>query len=155
MTIANQSRAFITIDGMVSLLPILLILFLLAESISFLSNSNAKTSHNQIFFNKLVSIADYTVKSGAAIHQDNIRYSNWIDEQKLNAQFVEDLRQKTDLNNLYISTTSQQNYSVCIYRLVVVGSNKDIKKLFVCGGFCLLNSLRSQGVRSVFPKKGR
>lgn len=134
MTLANQFRGFITIDGMISLLPILLIVFLLVESTSFLSNSNAQASHNQKIFNKLISIADYTIKSGAAIHQNNIRYPNWIDEQKINAQFIDNLRQKTGLSTLYIGTEIQQNYSTCIYRLVVVEHNKEIKKLFVCGG---------------------
>lgn len=134
MILTNQSKGFITIDGMISLLPILLIVFLLVQSTSFLSNSNAQASHSQKIFNKLISIADYTVKSGAAIHQANIRYPNWIDEQKLDAKFMEDLRQKTDLKTLYIGTNTQQNYPICIYRLVVVGNNKEIKKLFICGG---------------------
>lgn len=134
MILTNRSRGFITLDGMVSLLPILLIIFLLMQSTSLLSNSTSQSSHYQKVFNKLVAVADYTVKSGAAIHHDDLRYPNWIDEQKIDDQFISTLRQKTDLKTLYISTIPKQNYPICIYRIVVTGSDKTIKKLFVCGG---------------------
>ncbi len=132
-----QSRfnGFIAIDGMVSLVPILLMLVILMETVSFFSDETAKSSHSQKILNKLLAIADYTVKSGAVVHEGEARYPNWLDEQKLDENFTETLRQKTGLSSLYLGVSEPAiRYPICIYRIVVTGNDKKIKQLFVCGG---------------------
>ncbi|VVC04151.1 Uncharacterised protein [Candidatus Bilamarchaeum dharawalense] len=133
--IRNRFSGFVAIDAMVSLIPILLILIILIETVSFFSNETATGAHHQKIFNRLVGIADYVVKSGAVVEEGEIRYPNWIDEKKLNAITIETLRDGSDLSSLYIGVKSPSlSYSVCIYRIVVIGSEKQIKQLFVCGG---------------------
>jgi hypothetical protein len=93
-----------------------------------------------------VSIADYTVKSGAAIRNGSIRYPNWLAEGSVTEDYVEGLRKRTGLSRLsiVIERSDAQNTEpetgnppvsgTCIYRLVVVGQTKEIRRLFVCGG---------------------
>jgi hypothetical protein len=123
------------VDLMLSIIPAMLIIFLLIEEISFLTSASAASSHNGRTMAVLLSIADYVVKSGAAVHIGDLRYPNWIDEDELDAGFTEELRLKGGLSNLYLGTSYPQDiYQTCIYRFVVSGQDKQIKQLFVCGG---------------------
>jgi hypothetical protein len=122
------------IDLMLSVIPIVLIIFLLLQEISFLSTSSASKSHMERTLANLESIADYVVKSGAAVHVDGVRYPNWIDEKNLSG-LAGDLRERTGISELYIGTNyPSTDYENCIYRFVVSGPEKEIKQLFVCGG---------------------
>ncbi|MFH1785279.1 MAG: hypothetical protein ABH842_02535 [Candidatus Micrarchaeota archaeon] len=131
----NQYNGFIALDGLISLLSVILIIFLLTKTISILSSTDATNARHQKIMNKIIAIADNVVKNSAAIHINDVKYPNWIDEQKLNKNLTENLREKTDLSKLYLGTNPpSETYPICIYRIVVTGDEKEIKQLFVCGG---------------------
>ena len=145
---------------MFSLIPIaLMALFVMSISASLLRDA-AERMEKQQTFDKLVSVADYVVKSGAArsdggsasdsasglvpsFVSSSVHYPNWIDESKLDSLDVEKLRTDAGLASLFVSsqrpesiqkTSSGAAASVCIYRLVVFGDDKRIGRIFVCGG---------------------
>jgi hypothetical protein len=118
---------------------------------------------SQILFDKLVSIADYTVKSGAVVREGPLRHPNWIDPALLGADYENGLKEKAGLDALEIfleygdgaggdAAVSGFQFPVsdgsggpgfgrsggagrgtCIYRLVVSGPGRDISRLLVCG----------------------
>jgi len=105
-----------------------------------LTDEAVERINRQQVFDKLVSVADYTVKQGAAVSEDmgaiageEVRYPNWVDDSKITDQYRESLRKRANLNGLSIELTNPGDGSYCIYRIVVVGSGKDIDLLYVCG----------------------
>ncbi|HID72693.1 TPA: hypothetical protein EYP38_02015 [Candidatus Micrarchaeota archaeon] len=96
----------------------------------------------QVAFDKIVSIADYVVKRGAAKtdHHDLLGpetvYPNWVDMSALSSLDRESLAEGAGLNNLYIGLDRPEDSGTCIYRLVVTGSDRrtlQTRQLFVCG----------------------
>lgn len=95
-------------------------------------------------FNWLVTIADYSVKIGAANYdssQQNLQ-PNLINESKLSslAQNIQNNLQQSGakIKNLYIGLDNPSpSAQMCIYRLVVVedATGREIKKLYVCGDY--------------------
>ena len=99
----------------------------------------------QQVFDKLVSIADRVVKQDGVMTEcvgtsfiacENARYPNWIDRAKINDALASDLKAKAGLNKLSISFDDLKPDAgpICIYRIVVVDTDKKITKLYVCGG---------------------
>ncbi|MBU0526902.1 hypothetical protein KKE92_00320 [Candidatus Micrarchaeota archaeon] len=129
----SHYRGAISFDTLFSIIPILMIFVLLFQSIQFIGLSTEESSRDQDLFDKLVLAADYTVKSGAAVRDGNIRYPNWIEEGKISSSYSEGLRMRYGLNELFISLDTPEESSMCIYRMVVYGNSKKISKLFVCG----------------------
>ena len=130
----SRHKGFASLDALASLIPILLMLLILWQvCFSFVEGSRT-TMERQQMFNKLVSIADYTVKSGAVMRAGSLRYPNWLDEGLLSGDYSESLKEEAGLEELYIGMEEPPDRSMCIYRLVVGGPDKTIKKLFVCGG---------------------
>ena len=117
-------------DALASMVPMLLILFVLWQASISLATTSADTMETQQKFNKLVSIADYTVKSGAVLREDNIRYPNWIDGNLLTENYAASLKESAGLDALHIGFYPEG--SMCVYRLVIVGQEKSIRRLFVC-----------------------
>lgn len=131
----RRRRGFISLDAMLSLVPFALMLLLLANSISSLIGDAEEASRRMQTFDKVASAADYTVKSGAARHEGGIRYPNWLDTARLTADYSASLAQRSGLSELEISLDMPEGgYAVCIYRIVVVGDDRGIRKLHVCGG---------------------
>lgn len=128
----SRYKGFASFDALASLVPILLVLLILWQTSISMAKASNDVMDNQQRFNKLVSIADYTVKSGAVMRDENIRYPNWIDEGLLTESYADSLMEQTDLETLHIGM--QAEGGMCIYRLVVSGQEKTIKRLFVCGG---------------------
>jgi len=132
--IGTESRkAFSSFDAMLSIIPILMLVVFVMNLNSYVVHKTAEQTHQQQIFNKLVSIADYTVKSGAVRTSGDIKYPNWIDQTKLSDTYIGDLKSRAALSNLDISLGSPSDFSVCIYRLVVIGDDKQIARIFVCG----------------------
>jgi hypothetical protein len=131
----SRYDGFSSFDAMLSMLPVMLMMLFLLN-VSLLSASSVEDRmHRQEVFDKLVSIADYTVKSGAVRRVDDIRYPNWVDGALLTESYTEGLRQRASLDSLHISLHEpDQAYQACIYRLVVIGDDKAISRLHVCGG---------------------
>ena len=127
-------QGFLSFDALFSIIPILLMLFFVMNLSSFLVRDVAEYAHKQQVFDKLVSIADYTVKSGAVVSGDHIKYPNWLDRRNFDVSYVENLRTRAELSALYISLEEPRTeFDFCIYRVVVIGTSKEIAKLFVCG----------------------
>jgi len=102
----------------------------------FLTRSAGEQMLNQEVFDKVVSIADYIVKQGAAktgtIGSEEVRYPNLIDSSKINAGLEQSLAAKAGLSSLTIQLDAPGDESTCIYR-IVLDESEDIRKLYVCG----------------------
>ncbi len=130
----SRSKGFSSFDAMFSLIPIVMMLLFVMELSSHFTSAVAEKAHRQQVFNKLVSIADYTVKTGAVRIVDSAKYPNWLDGSKIDGPYVEGLRGDAGLSRLMVSLQEPQGeFSFCVYRLVVVGEGKQVKRLFVCG----------------------
>jgi hypothetical protein len=134
MTGQSRFKGTMSFDALFSIIPLLLMFVFLLDMMSFIGHDTEQRSHGQDVFDRLVSIADYTVKTGAAKKDDKISYPNWIEEQELTSSYTENLRVRAGLSSLYISLEESGDYQTCIYRLVVTGEQKTIRRLFVCGG---------------------
>jgi len=135
MRIQSLYKGSISFDALLSTIPIMMMLFFLLNISSTISQDAAETMHRQHVFDKLVSVADYTVKAGAVKRAGGMRYPNWLETGLITPAYVEGLRLRTGLSRLYISTLEpDEDYPSCVYRLVVTGDDKRISRLFVCGG---------------------
>ncbi|MEW6748079.1 MAG: hypothetical protein AB1295_00015 [Candidatus Micrarchaeota archaeon] len=130
----SRSKGFASLDAMASLIPIVMVLMICWQASYRFSESAKGGMERQELFGKLVSVADYTVKSGAVVREGGLRYPNWIDGSLLTSGYAEGLRKEAGLEGLDISLGEPGEGEVCIYRLVVVGEDKAIERLFVCGG---------------------
>lgn len=114
----------------------LLIMYALGLA-SMIGEDARSAQESQLLFDRLVSAADYSVKVGLAMRSDDgsARYPNWIAGEP-SASYVEDIREREGLRDLYISLEEPEigDHDTCIYRLIVVGSARDISRLHVCGG---------------------
>jgi hypothetical protein len=132
-------RGFASLDALFSILPIVFMVLIAMNMVVFISNRAAERSHQEQLFDKLVSIADYTVKSGAIMRNGSVRYPNWLDAGRITRGYIEGLRENASISGLSIFiaeseiATNENGYDICIYRLVVLGNAKDIRRLFVCG----------------------
>lgn len=136
MRMTNRSRykGFFSVDALISILPLAMIALILAQTASELSWKAQGAFSSQQAFDKLVSAADHSVKSGAAVHGEGVRYPNWISPGALTEEYAEALRAQAGLRRLYIGMSeTDEEYRFCIYRLVVYGEEKRMGKLFVCG----------------------
>jgi hypothetical protein len=144
MTVLNpydRNRGFASLDALLCLVPLLLMLILIADAASSFMRSAEQAAHRQRVFDRIVSVADYTVKIGAARHEGGIRYPNWVDADAITAVYSESMRVRAGLSSLYIGLDEPDDvdgadggFPICIYRLVVVGDELEIRKLRVCGG---------------------
>jgi hypothetical protein len=127
----SQYKGIFTLDAMMSIIPTMLIFVFLMQSMSMVANSEKERSISQDVFDRLVSVADYTVKSGLAKHEGDLRYPNWLDNE-IDPGYVENLRKKSGFSKLEISF-SEPEEGTCIYRLVAVGPEKKLSKIYFCG----------------------
>jgi len=134
----NRFNGFVSLDCMFSILPVLI---LISFTLQFSSNITERTYsgiESQIVFDKLVSVGDYIVKiEGVKSEEYGLtgkkRYPNWINERKLSGVDVEGIRKEIGLDELEISLDMPKE-GTCIYRIVVTGTEKEIRRLFICGG---------------------
>lgn len=131
MTRQNQFKGIFSLDAMMSIIPLIMIFIFLMQSMSLVAGSDKGSSEAQDTFDRLVSVADYTVKSGLAKHEENIRYPNWLGEN-IDPDFVENMRKKAGFSKLEISFVEPE-MGTCIYRLVVIGPEKRPSKIYFCG----------------------
>ena len=128
MTTNIRYKGNISFDALFSVLPMVMMFSLLIQIMHLLGETNGQ----QEKFDKLVSVADYTVKIGAVHSEEKVRYPNWIEESRITSSYVADLKEKMELETLHISMQPEDGLT-CIYRLVVAGEEKKISRLFVCG----------------------
>lgn len=135
MTRASRYRGFFSLDALFCIVPVLLLSLMLVQASSELAAKAERESRAQQLFDKLVSAADHTVKSGGVVGDGIARHPNWIDEAKLTPGYAEGLRSALSLSELHISLSGpEEGHEMCIYRLVVAGKEKRISRLHVCGG---------------------
>jgi len=123
---------------MFSIIPLLLMVSFTIHSSSHITERTCDYVESQVVFDKLVSIGDYMVKVGGVKKEDyglgvSKRYPNWIDEDRLGRLDVDGIKNEAGLDSLYVSL-DEPGEGTCIYRIVVAGEEKAIRKLFVCGG---------------------
>lgn len=131
----SRSRGFLSFDAVFSLLPVaLMVLFVMALSAA-VAGSAAAGMQRQEVFDKVVSAADYTVKTGyARVEADGLKRPNWMRDGGIDEAYVEQLRARTGLGALEMGYGEPDGaHDACIYRLVVVGDRKEIRRLFACG----------------------
>jgi hypothetical protein len=129
------SNGFLCFDALFSLMPVLMMaLFIMGVSAAVAGNA-AGAMHGQEVFDKVVSAADYTVKTGyARVGPDGLKRPNWMRDEGIDEAYVEGLRLRAGLAVLEISYTEPDSaHDVCIYRLVAVGDDMEIARLFACG----------------------
>lgn len=116
----------------------MLMLMLLSTAVSSLMHDADEAARRQAVFGKTASVADYTVKIGAARHEGDVRYPNWLDTDRLNPEYSESMRVRAGLSRIYVGLEEPDGgdgeFGACLYRLVVIGDDKAIRKLHVCGG---------------------
>jgi hypothetical protein len=132
MTAQNRYKGMFALDAMMSIIPLTLIFVFLMQSMSLAAESENERADSQELFDRLVSAADYTVKSGLAKHDGDARYPNWLGE-KIDPDYVESIREKGGFSSLEISYSEPDNGHMCVYRLVVTGPSKKISKIYFCG----------------------
>lgn len=152
-TLIKSSRGpkvagFVTFDGLFSIIPVMMILLFSMQVANYLTSQSLERMHQQEVFSKIVSIADYIVKQGAAKTvvignssmeiggiqaKTEVRRPNLIDESKLTSSLEHNLKAKAGLDRLSISLNSPGEGQVCIYRIVVIDGSDDVSLLYVCG----------------------
>ncbi|MFH0884223.1 MAG: hypothetical protein V1861_00765 [Candidatus Micrarchaeota archaeon] len=135
LTAPNRYEGFATMDAILSLLPVMFMLALAMKASSGMIHEAQESMHRQQVFDKLVSIADYTIKSGAAMHDGGYRYPNRLNEDAITPQYVESLRNQSGLFALYIGNAEPEaDYQLCIIRIYTSGESREIRILHICGG---------------------
>lgn len=131
----SRYRGFASFDAVFSLVPIAMMVLFLMAACAFLAKQAAERMERQQAFDRLVSVADYTVKSGAVVRNGSARHPNWIDGAKIDDAYVEDLRARSGLRELQVSVGGDGagGAQFCIYRLAAVGGGRSIERIFVCG----------------------
>jgi hypothetical protein len=127
----KQYRGFASFDALFSVLPIVLIVVYTLGMHAYLNEKASSTLGRQVLFNKLVSISDYVVNRAAAKSEDGIVYPNWIVREDFGSE-ESSMAGKMNMKSLSIGF-GQGHGRTCIYRLVVFGEQKEIRKLYFCG----------------------
>ncbi|MEM4336019.1 MAG: hypothetical protein QXY61_03370 [Candidatus Anstonellales archaeon] len=132
---SSRCRGFISIDLMLSIVPIVLMLLFYVQYSVYYTHRTVEVMERQSTFNKLVTIADYVVKMRAKTVSDEVGnpqavYPNWLDEDSLGFD-VKKMQEDAGLDKLSIGFSKGDG--ICIYRIVVYGEDKEIRRLFVCG----------------------
>ncbi len=150
MSAIRKRSGFLSYDALFSLIPLVMMLSFVMMLVSGISKESLSGVQGQELFDKLVGIADYSVKSGLAVHSSNdfqgvygssssqpdYIIHNLVNKSMLTDGYVEDLKSASGLKSLEISVGAPKGAtddSFCIYRIVVVGNDRRISRLFVCG----------------------
>jgi len=128
----NHNKAYISLDTMLAVIPVLLIVAYTLNSMIVAKTNYENSVEKQNSFDKLVSAADYLVEYGFAVKYDETYYPNWIME--IDNEVLKKTASNSGLSGLMVSLDepSMQN-TTCIYRLVVYGADKQIRKIYFCG----------------------
>ena len=129
---------FVSLDALFSMIPLIMMVSLVLGFTSTIMKESAVSMHRQQVFDKVVSIADYSAGYGLAEADpddpEGKKVQNLIDRSLITQAYIDDLMERSGLGKLHISLDgSSDDMDVCIYRLVVEGNGRAIKRLFVCG----------------------
>jgi len=134
----DPKHGFVSLDALFSMIPLVMMVSLILALTSTVVKESAISMHRQQVFDKLVSIADYSVEFGLAEADpddpEGGRVPNLIDRSLLTDAYADGLMERSGLGKLMISLDSpSDDMDICIYRLVAEGGTRAIKRLFVCG----------------------
>lgn len=128
---------FLSLDFILTILPILLILFYGLSLSNLLVENSTQNMKSQILFDKLISASDYVIRYAAVEKEispnpkESKSIPNKISEEEFSNLDMDSLKEKLGLSSLEISFEKSAGSGVCIYRLVLY--NNEIKKLYFCG----------------------
>ena len=117
-------------ETLATLLIWVVLVFVAVYTLARMTGQNAEYLDQQTRWDKLVTIADFVVKRGAAYESDEAVYPNWIDDTKLDALNLEEWKKRMELDTLQVGYAPTDG--VCLYRLVARGPQKEIAQLWVC-----------------------
>lgn len=138
MTRPNRYRpfaGFASLDALFSVVPVAMMLFFAMNAGASIGKQAGERMERQQAFDRLVSVADYTVGSGAVLRNGSVRYPNRVDVAAISEAYVEDLRARAGLRELRVSVGEPDGAGAgfCIRRLAVAGGDMRIVSVFVCG----------------------
>ena len=125
--LTTKSLGILSFDGLFSFIPLILMVSFSLNLVAFISTPSAENFHRQQVFDKLTSIADYSLKIGLVSEQ------NYLDLSKPTSEYSKRMVQLSKLSNLSISTSPVSGNMFCIYRLGVFGASKAVDKIYFCG----------------------
>ena len=138
----KQSKAFVSFDLLFAALPVLIMVSYLFTVISLTTEAANSYQSSAELSQKLSTIADYLVKRGAVERSSQETYflgtakyhPNLIDPGELEDfqnYKAEEIGAWMGIGNLEASF--EKGEGTCVYRLVVVGEDLELRKLYVCG----------------------
>jgi len=133
----GRYKGIISFDGMFSIIPILLLVVFILNTMSYLMYDSIDKVTSQEKFNMLVMIADYAVKNpnGAAYVEGDKVYPNLVEPSKLSG-LESNLASELNMPELEIMLDGPNvpsDRKMCIYRIVINKDDGEIDRLFVCG----------------------
>lgn len=135
----NRYRGFASFDALFSILAVLMIILVMLSYFRLKTDEINENMEKQERFDRINEIADYLVRKGAVRTEDlgngeTVVYPNWIDESRYYGIDAGKLGEKSGIENLEISISEKPERGICIYRLVVFGESREIRRFYVCGG---------------------
>jgi hypothetical protein len=133
-----MKKGFISFDLLFCALPLLLMLSFLLNQVSLINEAAQLHGESMQEYAKLLSIADYAVKQGAAIKENQqggefsgsaLYRPNVIDDYELSKIPVGEIRSWMGFESLHIGWDKGEG--TCAYRIALQGD--EVKKLYVCG----------------------
>lgn len=117
---------------MLATIPVLLIVaYTMSNAVNY-KNSYDNYVSNQNSFDRIVSSADYLVEYGLAVRSKEGYYPNWI--MNIDQETIKKTKENSGLKNFAVEFDNPPlDNSTCIYRIVVYGSEKEIRKIYFCG----------------------
>jgi hypothetical protein len=135
---AGRKRGFATFDLLFCAIPLLLMLsFLLHQAWIVRESAHSQIDSSQAY-GKLLSIADYAVKRGGAIRENQaggqfsgsaLYRPNMVEDAELSKIPVEEIKGWMGLDSLSIGWDKGEG--TCVYRIVL--HEDEVEKLYVCG----------------------
>lgn len=131
-------KAFISFDLLFCTLPLLLMLSFLLNQVSIISEAAWLQGGSVQEYAKLLSIADYAVKQGGALKENQqggefsgsaLYRPNVIGDYELSKIPIEKIRGWMGFESLHIGWDKGEG--TCVYRIALWGG--EVKKLYVCG----------------------
>lgn len=133
--ISRTLHGALWLDALLSIIPLLLIVFYTLNISAIIVEKSAHSSSDQILFDNLVSVSDYNVKQMLAKKTEHVVWPNLVEGLSAPAGGLEELRTGFGLKALSIGPDKADG--TCIYRLVVLEDAfglQSIEKIYVCGG---------------------
>ncbi|MBN2121636.1 hypothetical protein JW721_01075 [Candidatus Micrarchaeota archaeon] len=133
-----MKKGFISFDLLFCALPLLIMISLLLNQVSLINEAAQLQGESVQEYSKLLSIADYALKQGGALKEDQqggqfsgsaLYRPSVIDDYELSQIPSEEIRSWMGFESLHIGWDKGEG--TCVYRIALRGD--EVKKLYVCG----------------------